>query len=793
MSFPAVLLLLCAPVFTLNAAVTYRTASDWGDGFSGELTITNDSTAALENWTLEFEWDRTLDTIWNARLIDHTGARYSMGPQTWNASIPPGGKVVVGFSGSPGRVNNEPRSMALRTATQTTPPATVTPPAAPVKVSLSITASGDDGFAASVLLQNRGNQPIDAWTLTFALDATITSIWNAGFSRDGTKYTFTPGEIAAQIPAQGAVVFGFTASGTAPSTQLSGCTFNGAACDTSAPSGSGGGGSETPNAVAPLLVLPPPVAGAISIASVDTAQEARQLSVTPGVFRFALSAKVTEPKFVVASNDTRVFTASIVDGATLEIKGLAPGRAALRIQELSGNSVRYIGVRVKTAGGFVQTMPDYVALGSVSEDTPEHLDFWRTFQEGDRNRRVQIRYIYLNGGPRQGWNTWTPTPGARAANYIRNSRSLGMMPFFVFYNIPESAESALVAINNSRNASYMADYFRNLNLLLDIINRESPDEPTGILLEPDFLAYLAQSAGAPASSLPAATRAIYDTGVLTQGQDPPFTDTVRGMVEAINYLISTRCKQCYFGWHVNLWASPAGGWRTPIPAKGIVRLTDDGAFAEARTKLLSEASAIAAFYLEAGIASRGARFLSLDKYGFDAAGFEGRATIDPAGATWFWNADHWNNYLAIVRTLNSAIGLPVVLWQLPVGRINSSQAQNPYSATRRFADLGNTAQAYEDSAPTYFLGDRFTVNTPPRRDFFSANRANDPKIAISGDTITWGAHMTDAAQAGVAAILFGAGIPASTNNIGAPPSDGYWWITKAQQYQANPAPLPTGR
>jgi hypothetical protein len=46
--------------------------------------------------------------------------------------------------------------------------------------------------------------------------------------------------------------------------------------------------------------------------------------------------------------------------------------------------------------------------------------------------------------------------------------------------------------------------------------------------------------------------------------------------------------------------------------------------------------------------------------------------------------------------------------------------------------------------------------------------------------------MRDAWDAGVRAILFGAGVGASTSSVGAPPTDDYWWITKAQKYFAEP-------
>ena len=50
--------------------------------------------------------------------------------------------------------------------------------------------------------------------------------------------------------------------------------------------------------------------------------------------------------------------------------------------------------------------------------------------------------------------------------------------------------------------------------------------------------------------------------------------------------------------------------------------------------------------------------------------------------------------------------------------------------------------------------------------------------------------MQEAADAGVTCILFGAGVGSSTDAVGDPPTDDYWWITKAQRYYKNPVWLP---
>jgi hypothetical protein len=44
-------------------------------------------------------------------------------------------------------------------------------------------------------------------------------------------------------------------------------------------------------------------------------------------------------------------------------------------------------------------------------------------------------------------------------------------------------------------------------------------------------------------------------------------------------------------------------------------------------------------------------------------------------------------------------------------------------------------------------------------------------------------------RAGVRAILFGAGVGASTSGVGVAAKDDFWWITKSQRYFAQPVPI----
>ncbi|MEK6249195.1 MAG: hypothetical protein N2C12_13520, partial [Planctomycetales bacterium] len=351
---------------------------------------------------------------------------------------------------------------------------------------------------------------------------------------------------------------------------------------------------------------------------------------------------------------------------TLRITGLQAGRASLKLQDAASGEIRFVGIRVRTVDGELPGMPDYLAVGSVSEDTAGDLAFWQDFG-GDplTNKFVDSRYIYLNGGPFNGWRTWQN--GERLSSYLRESMKLGMVPQFVYYNIPDAGESYFTNLQHIQSQSYMEAYFSDLQYALQTIHAEAGDELVQMILEPDFIGYLMQNSGLRADQISAVTSAAYSSGVLQAGVDPQFGNSVTGLIEAINYTIGKYAPNVEFGWQFNLWASP--GVETSIPQTGIVHLTDTMGIQAGRQALAREAELIAEYYVDAGVLTHGADFISLDKYGLDAGAQQGAAD-DPAGSTWFWNSDHWHNYLLFVKTLHETTGSDVVLWQIPVGHIN---------------------------------------------------------------------------------------------------------------------------
>ncbi|MGL5068292.1 MAG: cellulose binding domain-containing protein [Sarcina sp.] len=524
----------------------------------------------------------------------------------------------------------------------------------------------------------------------------------------------------------------------------------------------------------------------IVIDKIDDEQTQNQFTIEQEVTEYKLiHVDAKNPKFSVVSSNTSVANATIINGDTLKVEGISGGRTGLKITEETTGETRHIGARVLNSDKTLPGMPDYLSLGQVSEDREGDLEFWRDIDSDDTNKRMDIRYIYINGGPLTGWRTWTSEDGARAKTYVKESLKLGMIPFFVYYNIPDDAEDYQVDLEHINSKEYMEAYFKDLKFFLDICIEYAGDETVGMIFEPDFLGYMMQQSGKQPDEISAIVDAAYSSGVLEKGKDPQFENNVKGLVEAINYTVEKYYPQAYNGWQFNIWSYEEPG----IPSQGLLHKTEFIGWEPGREYIKNAAQITADYYKSAGINSYGTEFISIDKYGLDGA-YESGAAQDPESSKWLWNSDIWDNYLLYTNTLHEITEQPVILWQLPVGRLNDSQEANPYN-NGKFPPLSNEVGHYEDSAPTFFFGDTFDAGGGNRTEYFGKSEANDSKITANGNIITWGDHMQEAKDSGVISMLFGAGVGASTDAVGSPPADDYWWITKAQRYLQNPLSLDT--
>jgi hypothetical protein len=422
--------------------------------------------------------------------------------------------------------------------------------------------------------------------------------------------------------------------------------------------------------------------------------------------------------------------------------------------------------------------PGYLALGTVY--TPyASIDSWFTGAK-THGKLPNYGYQYLIGNDFANWPATT-------TNLVNHAHTLGMIPVLVEYGMNGNVDGSSVDFTNMQNSGWLTTYFQGLRGAAQAAATAAGSAPVGWVIEPDMLGYLQQNYagqyGNDAGQMPAATTAAHSSGVLTAA-DPTFGNNLKGLVEAINYTIKKYNPSAFLGWQVNEWAV-----RNPLHD------TDSMGITAGRQSVTNVGNQVAGFLNSADIRSR-ADFVAFDQWGQD---FGILRDPNPAGDIRYLNATHWTNYLLYVKTVRTAIGLPAVLWQLPVGHLNSTKTASPtwLNASGRFPDLDDVSSGrYEDSSSTFFFGDSFTASGN-NLTFFGANPGADPKVSVSGSTVTWGSHLPEAAAAGVVAILFGAGTGTGTEGVPEVPgitqtdtTDYGYWIARVQQYLAAPVPLP---
>lgn len=84
-----------------HGTASFKYVSDWTEGCVCEITITNGGDH-MDNWTLEFDFDREIQNIWSANIISHTGNHYVVSAPDWCKELKTGQSAVFGFTAGSG-------------------------------------------------------------------------------------------------------------------------------------------------------------------------------------------------------------------------------------------------------------------------------------------------------------------------------------------------------------------------------------------------------------------------------------------------------------------------------------------------------------------------------------------------------------------------------------------------------------------------------------------------------------------------------------------------------------------
>lgn len=77
--------------------IDHKILTQWNDGYTGKILITNLSNEVIEDWSLEFESNIDIKYLWNAEIIDKQNSSYIIKNKNYNSNILPGETLELGF------------------------------------------------------------------------------------------------------------------------------------------------------------------------------------------------------------------------------------------------------------------------------------------------------------------------------------------------------------------------------------------------------------------------------------------------------------------------------------------------------------------------------------------------------------------------------------------------------------------------------------------------------------------------------------------------------------------------
>jgi hypothetical protein len=308
------------------------------------------------------------------------------------------------------------------------------------------------------------------------------------------------------------------------------------------------------------------------------------------------------------------------------------------------------------------------------------------------------RYQYFTKGWVNNWG-WGSRDGSWGLNYLNECATQGYLPVAQYYQMngePGGSESQFLA--KLQTSATVASYFGDFKILMQ--RAKDFAKPVLVLLEADGFAFLQQQAANNTSTY----AAIKDSGVAELQSLP---NTVAGFGLAFLQLRkSVGASNVALGIHVSAWASGK-----------------DIAYYNVTDALGPEVDKVYNFLAPFGLASNvtGATYdlLVADPLDRDADYYrlvQGQDRSWDASDTASVTSKSFNRYAEWLRLWNVKAGKRWVLWQIPLGN----------SASLNVANNGSPGQGYKDNRPEYFF-------------------ANGT------------AHLAKFADAGVIALLFGAG------------------------------------
>jgi hypothetical protein len=294
------------------------------------------------------------------------------------------------------------------------------------------------------------------------------------------------------------------------------------------------------------------------------------------------------------------------------------------------------------------------------------------------------RYQYLAGGVNtgSGWSTWNPD-GTFVSRYVAESRRAGLTPVLTHYQLlashgdGEGRGEAERDLANLDDKTTMKAYYDDLALALRRAGEAATGKMVVLHVEPDLWGYVEQRATDPAR-VPAAVASTGDARLAG------LPDTAAGFAQAVVRLRDAIAPEVKLGYHMSTWGT------------GVDPVQQDPSLGEVDRL----AARSAAFYR-----GLGARFdLVFSDPSDRDDGFDRKVNHD--GGRSRWSTGDYARDVRWLAGMHRATGLPIAMWQIPLGNARLPDTRGRYRDTHVERLLGadpRWRRAYRDAGVIAFL------------------------------------------------------------------------------------------
>lgn len=94
--------------YVSQVEAVYSISSDWGTGFQAKIIITNKTDTAINDWTLNLEFQGNQQIQVYSAIYNQVGKSVTVSNQTWNGTIQPGASLTLGLGGTYSGTNDVP-------------------------------------------------------------------------------------------------------------------------------------------------------------------------------------------------------------------------------------------------------------------------------------------------------------------------------------------------------------------------------------------------------------------------------------------------------------------------------------------------------------------------------------------------------------------------------------------------------------------------------------------------------------------------------------------------------------